>query len=270
MRAFQIQEKFGLENLRLTELPDPGPGPGEVLLKMRAVSLNYRDILTVAGTYNPRQPLPLTPCSDGVGEVAEVGEGVASLKAGDRVATLFSQDWMAGEPTADNLRATLGGPIHGTLSELMVLPERGVIGVPDHLTDTEAATLPCAALTAWIALVEQGHHLVVATLGGGPMQRHRFVLASGADRRRPLERGILPRGRRAGDRQQRDSQQWENSLEEGFIAEGRCERPSGARELAAATLVHHELSLAWRARRWRGRAATLRQTITSSKVTATR
>jgi len=185
MRAFQIQEKFGLENLRLTELPDPEPGPGEVLLKMRAVSLNYRDILTVAGTYNPRQPLPLTPCSDGVGEVAEVGEGVASLKVGDRVVTLFSQGWMAGEPTADNLRATLGGPIHGTLSDLMVLPERGVIGVPDHLTDTEAATLPCAALTAWSALVEQGQvvagdTVVVQGTGGVSIFALQFAQLLGA------------------------------------------------------------------------------------------
>jgi NADPH:quinone reductase-like Zn-dependent oxidoreductase len=156
MKAFQIQENFGLENLTLTELPDPVPGPGEVLLKMRAVSLNYRDLMTVAGTYNPRQPLPLTPCSDGVGEVVEVGEGVASLKPGDRVATLFSQGWMAGGPTAEALRSTLGGPVQGTLSERMVLPEEGVIRVPDHLTDAEAATLPCAALTAWSALAEQG------------------------------------------------------------------------------------------------------------------
>lgn len=156
MKAFQIQENFGLENLKLTELSDPVPGPGQVVLKMRAASLNYRDIMTVAGTYNPRQPLPLTPCSDGVGVVVEVGEGVASLRVGDRVATLFSQGWMAGDPTADKLRATLGGPINGTLSERMVLPEEGVIRVPDHLTDTEAATLPCAALTAWSALVEQG------------------------------------------------------------------------------------------------------------------
>ncbi len=156
MRTFQIQENFGLENLRLTELPDPSPGPGQVLLKMRAVSLNYRDILTVAGTYNPRQQLPLTPCSDGVGEIVAVGDGVSSVGVGDRVATLFSQGWMAGEPTAGELRATLGGPIHGTLAELMVLPERGVIGIPDHLSDAQAATLPCAALTAWSALVEQG------------------------------------------------------------------------------------------------------------------
>ena len=156
MKVFEIQGEFGLDNLRPAERPDPTPGPGEVLLRMGAASLNYRDIMTVGGTYNPRQPLPLVPCSDGAGEIVAVGDGVSSLQIGDRVATLFSQGWMAGEPTVEEVRATLGGPLDGALSELMVLPAKGVIGVPDHLTDTEAATLPCAALTAWSALVEQG------------------------------------------------------------------------------------------------------------------
>ena len=156
MRVFEIQGAFGLDNLKLSKRPDPSPGPGQVLLRMRAASLNYRDIMTVGGTYNPRQPLPLIPCSDGVGEVVAVGAGVSRVRAGDRVATLFSQGWMAGGPTADKLRATLGGPLDGTLSELMVLPETGVIGVGDHLSDAEASTLPCAALTAWSALAEQG------------------------------------------------------------------------------------------------------------------
>jgi NADPH:quinone reductase-like Zn-dependent oxidoreductase len=96
------------------------------------------------------------PCSDGVGTVEKVGEGVSLVREGDRVATLFSQGWMGGRPTIERLRATLGGPIDGTLSELMVLPEIGVIGVPEHLSDEAAATLPCAALTAWSALVELG------------------------------------------------------------------------------------------------------------------
>ncbi|HQN97691.1 MAG TPA: NAD(P)-dependent alcohol dehydrogenase, partial [Thermoanaerobaculales bacterium] len=156
MRAIEIRGGFGLDNLQLGERPDPAPGPGEVLLRMRAVSLNYRDLMTVEGSYNPRQPLPLVPCSDGVGEVAAVGEGVSRVAVGDRVATLFSQGRMGGRPTVEELRATLGGPLDGTLAELMVLPERGVIRVPEHLSDAEAATLPCAALTAWSALVEQG------------------------------------------------------------------------------------------------------------------
>jgi len=156
MRAFEIQESFGMDKLRLTERPDPVPGPGELRLRMRAVSLNYRDLLMVRGHYNPRQPLPLIPCSDGVGEVVEVGEGVSGVSIGDRVATIFSQTWIGGPPTVDKLRGTLGGPLDGTLSEQMVLAADGVVPVPEHLTDIEAATLPCAALTAWSALVEHG------------------------------------------------------------------------------------------------------------------
>jgi NADPH:quinone reductase-like Zn-dependent oxidoreductase len=123
---------------------------------MRAVSLNYRDLMMVRGHYNPRQPLPLVPCSDGVGEIIAVGDGVTRVAVGDRVATTFSQTWIGGPPTADKLRGTLGGPLDGTLAELVVLAADGVVPVPEHLSDTEAATLPCAALTAWSALVEQG------------------------------------------------------------------------------------------------------------------
>ena len=101
MRAIEIRGGFGLDNLQLGERPDPAPGPGEVLLRMRAVSLNYRDLMTVEGSYNPRQPLPLVPCSDGVGEVAAVGEGVSRVAVGDRVATLFSQGRMGGRPTVE-------------------------------------------------------------------------------------------------------------------------------------------------------------------------
>jgi NADPH:quinone reductase-like Zn-dependent oxidoreductase len=156
MKVYEIQGSFGLENLKLTERPEPGPRASQVLLKMRTASLNYRDILTVGGGYNPRQPLPLIPCSDGVGEVIAVGAGVTRVAVGDRVATLFCQRWFGGPPTAEKLRSTLGGPFDGTLAEMMVLSEEGVIRVPEYLSDVEGATLPCAALTAWSALVEFG------------------------------------------------------------------------------------------------------------------
>ena len=117
MRAFEIQESFGLDSLRLTDRPEPEPGPGQVQIEMRSVSLNYRDLLMVRGHYNPRQPLPLIPCSDGAGVVTALGEGVSDLEVGDRVATIFSQTWLAGEPTAEKLRGTLGGPLDGTLAE---------------------------------------------------------------------------------------------------------------------------------------------------------
>lgn len=156
MRVIEIQGNFGIDNLHLVERPVPIAGPGQVVLAMRAASLNYRDLMTVRGHYNPRQALPLIPCSDGVGEVVEVGEGVSRVAVGDRVATTFSQTWIGGPPTVDKLRGTLGGPLDGTLAERMVLSADGVVPVPEHLSDVEAATLPCAALTAWSALVEQG------------------------------------------------------------------------------------------------------------------
>ena len=156
MRVFEIQGSFGLENLRLAERPDPEPGPGQVLLDMRAMSLNYRDLLMVRGHYNPRQPLPLIPCSDGVGEIVALGEGVSNLEVGDRVATCFFQTWNGGPPTGDKIRGTLGGPLDGTLEERMVAEADGVVRLPEYLTDVEAATLPCAAVTAWSSLVEEG------------------------------------------------------------------------------------------------------------------
>ncbi len=156
MKAYEIQGGFGLENLVAVERPEPAPGPGQVRVRVAAVSLNYRDLLMVRGHYNPRQPLPLIPLSDGVGVVDALGEGVTGVTVGDRVAGLFAQRWRAGSPTAEALRSTLGGPLDGMLAEQVVLEAGGVTPVPAHLNDAEAATLPCAALTAWSALVTLG------------------------------------------------------------------------------------------------------------------
>lgn len=156
MRAFVIDGSFGLDQLRLVERERPTPGPGQVLLRVKAVSLNYRDLLMVTGGYDPRQPLPLIPCSDAVAEVVEVGPGVTRTSVGERVLPVFAQRWISGEPTRERLRSTLGGPLDGTLREYLVLSEEGVVSAPGHLTDLEAATLPCAALTAWTALVVEG------------------------------------------------------------------------------------------------------------------
>jgi NADPH:quinone reductase-like Zn-dependent oxidoreductase len=156
MKAVEVRGAFGLDHLALTGRPDPRPGQGEVLVRVRAVSLNYRDLLTVRGQYNPKQKLPLIPCSDGVGEVVEVGDGVTRVRPGERVCANFAQRWIAGEPTREKLRSTLGGPLDGMLAELVALSEEGVVRVPDHLTDEGAATLPCAGLTAWSTLVTDG------------------------------------------------------------------------------------------------------------------
>lgn len=156
MQVYEIRGAFGLDNLVQTERPEPSPGPGQVRVRVSAVSLNYRDLMMVQGRYNPRQPLPLVPCSDGVGTVDAVGEGVRAVAVGDRVAGLFAQRWSAGSPTAQAQRSTLGGPLDGMLAQQVVLDECGVVPVPAYLEDVEAATLPCAALTAWSALVTEG------------------------------------------------------------------------------------------------------------------
>lgn len=156
MKAWEIRSGFGIDNLTLSDRPDPSPGPQQVVVRMKAWSLNYRDLLVVTGQYNPRMKMPLVPLSDGAGEVAAVGPGVSRVKVGDRVANLFMQRWLAGELTDDAAKSSLGGGNDGVLAEQVVLHEDGVTGVPNHLSFEEAATLPCAGLTAWHALVSEG------------------------------------------------------------------------------------------------------------------
>jgi NADPH:quinone reductase-like Zn-dependent oxidoreductase len=157
MRAWEIQERFGLDALALVERPKPKPGPGQVVVRVRAASLNYRDLLTVEGSYNPRQPLPLVPLSDGAGEVRAVGAGVTRVKEGARVAGNFAQAWISGAPSRERLRRSLGGPLDGMAAEHVLLEGEGVVTIPEHLSFEEAACLPCAAVTAWNALVVQGN-----------------------------------------------------------------------------------------------------------------
>lgn len=156
MKALEIQNTFGLDSLILAERPEPTPGYGQVLIKLRAVSLNYRDLMVVKGLYNPKLPLPMIPFSDGVGEVVAVGEGVTRVKIGDRVAGTFFQKWLSGELTEAKAQSALGGAIDGLLTQYAVLDEDGVVHVPEYLTDEEGATLPCAAVTAWNALITSG------------------------------------------------------------------------------------------------------------------
>src|SRR5258706_647816 len=157
MKAFEIRGTFGLDALSLIERPDPIPGPGQVLVRVKAASINFRGLLTVQGLYNPKQPLPLIPLSDGMGEVVGVGDGVTRVRVGERVAGSFFQKWISGPPSKAKLLSALGGPLDGMLTDHIVLHEDGVVIVPPHLTDSEAATLPCAAVTAWRALVELGN-----------------------------------------------------------------------------------------------------------------
>ncbi len=180
MRAIQIEGGFGIDHLRVVERPDPRPAADQVLVRIAAVSLNYRDLLMVRGHYDPRQPLPLVPCSDAAGVVVEVGDQVRQLRVGDRVMPIFAQDWWDGDPVRAALRSTLGGPRDGVLAELVALPEAGLVPIPAHLDDREAATLPCAALTAWSALVTHGAiapGASVLTLGTGGVSLFALQLA---------------------------------------------------------------------------------------------
>jgi NADPH:quinone reductase-like Zn-dependent oxidoreductase len=155
MRAWTIPS-FGLGNLRLVDRPEPTPDPGRVVVAVQAVSLNYRDLLVVKGLYNPRMPLPRVPCSDAAGEVIAVGPGVTRVAVGDRVCGTFMQHWVAGRISDTSSRSALGGDFDGVLAERVSLDEQGVVKYPAHLSPEEAATLPCAALTAWNALAVGG------------------------------------------------------------------------------------------------------------------
>ena len=186
MRALNVSEPWGLDQIKIVELPDPKPGPGEVLIRMRAVSLNYRDLLMVGGIYGrgPATSGPITPFSDGCGVVEAVGDGVTRFKAGDRAATLFFQGWIAGPPTQEKLSTALGYPIPGAGRELGVFSEQGLSKVPEFLTDDQVACLPCAALTAWRGLFEDarlkpGDTVVLQGTGGVSIFGLQFAHAAG-------------------------------------------------------------------------------------------
>jgi NADPH:quinone reductase-like Zn-dependent oxidoreductase len=156
MKLYEITKPDGIDSLTLTERAVPKPGSGEVLVRVRATSLNFRDLAGSSGKI-PMMKLPLIPVSDGAGDVVEVGQGVTNLKKNDRVAAIFTQSWLAGRPSAGTYSTALGGGIDGMLAEYVVLREDGFVRIPNYLTYEEAATLPCAAVTAWNALVTQGH-----------------------------------------------------------------------------------------------------------------
>lgn len=182
MRAIELQGSTGIDNLTLVNRPVIQPGPGQVLVRMTAASLNFRDYATVMGG---QMPLPLVPCSDGCGYIEAVGPGVRRVQLGDRVAPLFFQGWLSGSPRPELLGTALGGPIDGTLQESMLLSEQGVVRVPAHLTDAEVASLPCAGLTAWRALVVEGRlkagdTVLVQGTGGVSIFALQFARAHGA------------------------------------------------------------------------------------------
>lgn len=195
---------FGLENVGLAATEVSTPGPDEVLVRLMSASLNYRDLMTVQGVYNPKMKLPRILGSDASGVVDAVGEKVTRFQPGDRVSSLFFQDWREGEIHPAAFRSALGGEIDGVFTSARLFAEGGLIATPSYLSDAEAATLPCAALTAWHALVEDGHLAAgetVLVLGTGGVslfalqiaKAHgaRVILTSSSDAK-------LERGRRLG------------------------------------------------------------------------
>ena len=188
MRAYPVRQ-FGLSYLEQTELPRLQMLPGLVLVRVHAVSLNYRDLLVVKGQYNPKMVLPRIPCSDGAGEVVEVGDGVTRVRVGDRVCGIFLQRWLNGPATAEKTKGALGGDVDGMLAEYALLSEEGVIRFPEHLSYEEAATLPCAGVTAWNALhhagepaqpVRAGETIVIQGTGGVSIFALQFAKLLGA------------------------------------------------------------------------------------------
>jgi NADPH:quinone reductase-like Zn-dependent oxidoreductase len=156
MKAYQLQAYNSLDALQLIDLPEPSVGGNDVLVKIRANSINYRELIILRGGYDRNKKLPVIPASDGVGEVVDIGANVTAFEIGDRVAGIFFQDWQSGSATEKQMNTALGGGIDGTLAEYVVFPEYALVKIPEHLAYEEAATLPCAALTAWNCLRRGG------------------------------------------------------------------------------------------------------------------
>jgi len=186
MKAFEIRDSFGVDSLKLVERPAPCAGPGQVLLKMKAFSINYRDLLVVDGVGRWKPPRGRVPVSDGMGVVTALGNGVSRVNVGDRVAPIFYPRWLEGKVAAEKMGHALGGAAaDGVLAEYTVFDEASVVRVPAHLSDPEAATLPCAGLTAWNALLTFGNitpsdSIVVLGTGGVSIFALQFARFRGA------------------------------------------------------------------------------------------
>ncbi|HLI20666.1 MAG TPA: NAD(P)-dependent alcohol dehydrogenase [Stellaceae bacterium] len=186
MKCVEIVATTGFEGLRIAERPMPKPGPRQVLVRMRAASFNWRDMMILKGGYMRPIPLPRIPLSDGAGEVVECGAEVKRVKPGDKVCGTFFQTWIAGPVFAQIQDAALGGTAEGVLAEYALLDGDGVIAFPDHLSFAEAATLPCAGLTAWHGLIEAGglragETALLLGTGGVSVFGLQFARAAGAN-----------------------------------------------------------------------------------------
>jgi NADPH:quinone reductase-like Zn-dependent oxidoreductase len=170
MKSYEFTQ-FGLENLGIVERDTPKPKSNEVLVKIHAVSLNFRDLLFKNGLYNPKAKFPTVAIADGAGEIVEIGEAVTRWKVGDRVTNIYAPGWIEGELTAKKNKVTYGdGALQGVLTEYREFDENTLVRIPEHLSFEEASTLPIAAVTAWNALAVSGNLKAgetVLTLGTG-------------------------------------------------------------------------------------------------------
>ena len=185
MKCIELQNGSGFEALKPVERATPKPGPGQILVRVRAASFNYRDVMIAGGGYAGRAKYPLIPLSDGAGEVVETGSGVSRVKPGDRVCGTFFQRWIAGPVRPDIQDAALGGTADGMLTDHALLDGEGVVPIPENFSYEEAATLPCAALTAWHGLVEAGgvrpgDAVLLLGTGGVSIFGLQFAKAAGA------------------------------------------------------------------------------------------
>jgi NADPH:quinone reductase-like Zn-dependent oxidoreductase len=186
MKLYRIEAKNGIDDLRMTQADEPQPRAREILVRVRACSLNYRDLMAVKGFYPAVKPGALVPLSDGAGEVVAVGEGVTRFAVGDRVVGCFFDRWQGGHLTSALERTARGGFYDGTLAEYVAMSEEGVVHAPEHLSWEEAATLPCAAVTAWNALTVFGQLRpgeTVLTQGTGGVSIFAIQLAKAAGAR---------------------------------------------------------------------------------------
>jgi NADPH:quinone reductase-like Zn-dependent oxidoreductase len=184
MKVIELRSRFGFEALTPTDRPEPTPGRSEILVRMQAASLNYRDLQVVRGDYQQLR-LPLIPVSDGAGEVVDVGSEVRRFRVGDRVSPCYVPDWISGPPTPEIVARRLGGTVDGVLAEYVCIPEHAAVRIPGHLSPIEAATLPIAGVTAWHAMfalgrLQSGQTVVVQGSGGVSTFALQLALAAGA------------------------------------------------------------------------------------------
>ncbi len=186
MKQYLFPQAAGIDTLELRDVPTPQPGRGQILVRMRAASLNYRDLNVAAGrAARGSVPANLVPLSDGAGEVVACGPAVDRVAVGDRVAGLFMQNWLGGDMEPYHVDSSRGGAIDGVLAEYVVFDQDGVVPLPAHLSFEEGATLPCAGLTAWNALyagkpLRSGETVLILGTGGVSIFALQFARAAGA------------------------------------------------------------------------------------------